>query len=179
LASRGIGLVYGGGRVGLMGEIANAVLDADGEVIGVLPEALERRELGHQGLSDLRIVGSMHERKAMMAELSDAFVALPGGLGTLEEIIEVATWTQLCLHAKPIGLLDVRDYWTDLERLLDHAVREGFLRPDHRELLLSDRSAELLLDRLAAWRPPAPEMWLDGAETPSSAALLPRGPSLT
>ncbi len=171
LAARGLRVVYGGATVGLMGAVADAALAGGGDVVGVLPEALRRREIGHRGLSELRIVGSMHERKATMAELADAFVALPGGLGTLEELVEVATWTQLGLHAKPVGLLDVRGYWASLARLLDDALREGFLRGDHRGLLLRDASAGSLLDRLAAWTAPS------GAPSGRPPAELgPRGP---
>jgi uncharacterized protein (TIGR00730 family) len=135
LAERGIGVVYGGSRVGLMGAVADAALDADGEVIGVIPQGLVDRELAHTGLTELRTVGTLHERKAVMAELSDAFIALPGGLGTLEELAEVTSWAQLGLHAKPIGLLDVDDYWDDLLAWLDHAVETGFLAPADRALL--------------------------------------------
>jgi uncharacterized protein (TIGR00730 family) len=164
LVERGIGLVYGGGKVGLMGAVADAVLDAGGEAIGVIPAFLEEREVGHQGLTELKVVDSMHERKALMAELSDAFVALPGGLGTLEELVEVATWTQLGLQAKPIGLLDVRGYWRPLQELLDHARRERFLRVEHREMLLAGTDPGALLDRLAAWRPATDEHVLDRPE---------------
>ena len=128
LASRGIGVVYGGGKVGLMGILADTALAAGGEVIGVIPQDLMDREIGHAGLTELHVVGSMHERKALMAELSDGFVALPGGAGTLEELIEVYTWSQLGLHAKPMGVLNVAGYYDGLAALLDHAVQEGFLR---------------------------------------------------
>src|SRR5437764_7096254 len=133
LASRGLGLVYGGGNVGLMGALADAALAAGGEVIGVIPQMLVDRELAHRG-TDLRIVTSMHERKALMAELSDAFVALPGGLGTYEELCEVLTWAQLGIHHKPCGCLNVLDYFRPLESMLDHAVSEGFMRPEHRPI---------------------------------------------
>jgi uncharacterized protein (TIGR00730 family) len=155
LAERGIGIVYGGGRAGLMGAVADAALAAGGEVIGVLPRLLDQREIGHRGLTELRVVDSMHARKAEMATLADAFVALPGGLGTLEELVEAATWTQLGIHAKPVGLLDVARYWQDLEALLDHAVREGFLRPQNRGLVVRNGDPELLLDALERWTPPA------------------------
>ncbi len=164
LVARRIGLVYGGGSVGLMGAVADAVLDAGGEVIGVLPEALDRREIGHRSLTELRVVGSMHERKAMMAELADAFVALPGGVGTLEELAEAATWTQLGLHAKPVGLLDVDGYWAGLEAWLDHATGERFIRAEHRAIVLRDTAIDPLLDRMAAWRPATTDKWLDRAE---------------
>ena len=154
LAERGIGIVYGGGRAGLMGAVADAALAAGGEVVGVLPRLLEEREIGHHGLTELRLVDTMHERKAEMAALADAFVALPGGLGTLEELVEAATWTQLRIHAKPVGLLDVARYWQELEALLDHAVREGFLRPQNRGLVVRSGDPEALLELLERWRPP-------------------------
>jgi hypothetical protein len=158
LAERGIAVVYGGSRVGLMGAVADAALDAGGEVIGVIPQSLLDRELAHAGLTALRQVGSLHERKAVMAELSDAFIALPGGLGTLEELAEVTSWAQLELHAKPIGLLDVGDYWDLLLAWLDRAVETGFLAPVDRGLL--DRATDLdeLLARFEAWSPP-PGRW--------------------
>lgn len=150
LVAGGARLVYGGGRVGLMGVLADAVLAAGGEVVGVIPHHLVSHEVAHQGLTELRVVGSMHERKRLMFELSDGFIALPGALGTLEELLEIATWAQLGLHRKPIGVLDVRGYFAGLVSLLDHAVAEGFLQPRHRELLLIDGSAASLLGRLAA-----------------------------
>jgi hypothetical protein len=165
LARRGLGLVFGGGHVGLMGAVADAVLAAGGQVIGVIPRGLERRELGHQGLTELRVVGSMHERKATMVDLADAFAALPGGMGTLEETAEILTWAQLGIHAKPVGLLDVAGYWRTLIAFLDHAVAEGFLRPEDRALLLVEREAEALLDRMAAWRAPAAERWIGRDQT--------------
>jgi uncharacterized protein (TIGR00730 family) len=166
LLDRGLGLVYGGGSVGLMGTIADAVLAGGGEVIGVLPKGLARKELAHDGLTKLHVVGSMHERKALMASLADGFVALPGGLGTLEEILEVLTWAQLGIHRKPVGLVDVEGYWTGLVGLLRHAVGEGFVRPEYASLLLVEPVPAALLDRFAAWRPPiAPPVWLDATET--------------
>jgi uncharacterized protein (TIGR00730 family) len=163
LAERGIGVVYGGSRVGLMGAVADAALDAGGEVIGVIPQSLVDRELAHTGLTALRTVGTLHERKAVMAELSDAFIALPGGLGTLEELAEVTSWAQLGLHGKPIGLLDVGDYWDPLLAWLDRAVETGFLAPADRALL--DRATDLddLLARFEAWSPP-PGPWDPGPE---------------
>ena len=161
LAGRGIGLVYGGGRVGLMGEVADAALGAGGEAIGVMPEALFDRELGHRGLTELRVVGSMHERKALMAELADGFVALPGGIGTLEELIEIMTWSQLGIHAKPCGVLDAAGFYAGLQGFLDHMVAEGFLHERHRAGLLADADANALLDRMARWEPPAVHKWLD------------------
>jgi uncharacterized protein (TIGR00730 family) len=161
LATRGIGLVYGGGRVGLMGEVADATLGAGGEAIGVIPEALFDRELGHGGLTELRVVATMHERKALMAELADGFVALPGGIGTLEELVEVMTWGQLGIHAKPCGVLDAAGFYAGLQGFLDHMVAEGFLHERHRAGLLADADPAALLDRLARWKPPAVHKWLD------------------
>ena len=154
LAERGIGLVYGGGRVGLMGVLADTILEAGGEAIGVMPQSLIDREIGHHGLTELKVVDSMHERKAQMAELSDAFVAVPGGIGTLEELIEVYTWSQLGIHDKACGVLNLRGYYDHLAALLDHAVAEGFLRPQHRAVLSVASEPAELLDRLAAFVPP-------------------------
>jgi uncharacterized protein (TIGR00730 family) len=166
LADRGIGLVYGGGSVGLMGILADAVLAAGGEAIGVLPRGLARKEYAHQGLTELHLVGSMHERKALMASLSDGFVALPGGLGTLEEILEVFTWAQLGIHQKPVGLVDVGGYWAGLLALLRHAVQEGFVRAEDAALLLVEPAPAELLDRFQTWRSPvASPVWLDATET--------------
>jgi uncharacterized protein (TIGR00730 family) len=147
-ASRGIGVVYGGGRVGLMGAVADAALAAGGEVIGVIPQELVDRELAHRGLSELHVVGSLHERKALMAELSDAFAALPGGFGTLDELMEQLTWSQLGLHAKPVGLLDVEDYWRPLIALARHATEEGFVREADLAAIAVAGDADALLDRL-------------------------------
>ena len=163
--ARGYGLVYGGGRVGLMGVLADEALAAGGEVIGVLPRALATKELAHRGLTRLEVVASMHERKARMAELSSAFVALPGGVGTLEEMFEVYTWGQLGLHRKPCGVLDVDGYWDDLGRLLDRAVEEGFLRLEHRRMLLLEVDATRLLDRFEAYQPPEIPKWIARDET--------------
>ena len=157
LAERGIRLIYGAGNVGLMGVLADAALAAGGEVIGVIPQMLVDRELAHRGITDLRIVGTMHERKALMAELSDAFLALPGGLGTFEELCEALTWTQLGIHAKPCGALNVGGYFNHLELLLDQAVREGFLRPGDRGNLLTEDSSAALLDRLERRLPRRPD----------------------
>jgi uncharacterized protein (TIGR00730 family) len=145
LARRGIGVVYGGGRVGLMGVVADSALDAGGEVVGVIPQAMVDREMAHRGVTELRIVRTLHERKAVMAEYSDAFIALPGGLGTLEELAEVVSWAQLGLHAKPIGLLGVGNYWSDLLRWLDHAVETGFVAPANRGLVLEADDLDALL----------------------------------
>jgi len=151
LVQSGIDLVYGGGRVGLMGVVADAVLAAGGEVIGVIPDHMSDREIAHFGLTELRIVGSMHERKALMYELSDGFVALPGGLGTLEELFEITTWSQLGLHAKPTGLLDVAGFYAPLVEFLDRLVTEGFVSERHRRLLRVAADPAGLLERLAAF----------------------------
>ena len=149
LVQSGTGLVYGGGSVGLMGVIADAVLDAGGEVIGVIPEALATEELLHSRVSDMRVVPTMHARKALMAELSDAFIAMPGGFGTFEEFFEVVTWTQLRLHHKLTGLLNVGGFYDPLVRLVDHAVQEGFIKMKHRGLLVIEERPDVLLQRLA------------------------------
>ena len=148
LAHAGIGLVTGGGNVGLMGVVADAALAAGGTAIGVIPQALLDREVGHEGMTELRVVQTMHERKAAMATLADAFVALPGGLGTLEEITEVLTWAQLGLHTKPCGLLNVDGYYTPLVAFLDHAVAEGFVHAERRADLLVESTPGALLDAL-------------------------------
>ena len=164
-ARQGIALVYGGGSVGLMGELADAVLGAGGEVIGVIPHALWAREVGHRGLTDLRIVETMHERKATMADLSDAFIALPGGLGTLEEIFEVWTWAQLGLHEKPLGFLDVDGFYAPLMAFLDSAVSARFVKEPHRAIAMIDTDAESLLQRFEEWDPPRVEKWITREET--------------
>jgi uncharacterized protein (TIGR00730 family) len=162
LAEHGIGLVYGGGCVGLMGALANAVLACGGEVIGVIPDSLMRREVGHNGLTKLHVVETMHERKALMADLSDAFIALPGGYGTMEEFLEIVTWSQLGIQQKPCGLLNIANYWDGLLKVLDHAVDEGFLRPENAQLVLLARNPKSMLERLSEWEPPARvEKWLD------------------
>jgi uncharacterized protein (TIGR00730 family) len=165
-AARGVGIVYGGGRVGLMGALADGALAAGGEVVGVIPQALVDRELAHPGLSELHVVGSLHERKATMAELADAFAALPGGFGTLDELLEQLTWSQLGLHAKPVGLLDVEGYWRPLIALARHATDEGFVRAVDLAAIAVAEDAEALLDALARseseprprpkWTSPAP-----------------------
>lgn len=165
LAERRIGVVYGGASVGLMGALAEGALAAGGEVIGVVPRRLVEMEIAHAGLSELRIVETMHERKAVMAELSDAVIALPGGTGTLDELFEVITWSQLGLHRKPIGMLEVADYWKPLLAFLDHAVNERFLRAEHRNTLIVERDAPALLDRLASYRHSARDKWLDRGTT--------------
>lgn len=154
LAGRGIGLVYGGGNIGLMGEVANAALAGGAEVIGVIPEALMKFEVGNLDLTALHVVGSMHERKALMAELSDGFIALPGGIGTMEELFEVWTWGQLGLHPKPLGFLDVAGYYDHLHAFLDHMVAEGFLKERHRAMVAVDQDPAALLARFQAYQPP-------------------------
>jgi uncharacterized protein (TIGR00730 family) len=153
LVERGIELVYGGGNIGLMGGLADTVLRLGGRVIGVIPESLMAREVGHLGLSELRVVSSMHERKALMSDLSDGFIALPGGFGTLEEFCEVVTWSQLGLQSKPCGLLNVENYYAPLLELFDHAVREGFLSVPNRQLVLDDKNPERMLKKMAGFRP--------------------------
>jgi uncharacterized protein (TIGR00730 family) len=166
LVAEGIGLVYGGAHVGLMGRLADAVLDEGGEAIGVMPEALVAKEIGHTGLTDLRVVGSMHERKALMADLADAFVALPGGLGTVEELFEIYTWAQLGMHRKPCALLDVEGYYEGIARFLAHAVEERFLREEHRAMLIVEREPRTLLERLNRFEPEAiTPKWIDREET--------------
>lgn len=154
IAGRGLGLVYGGGNVGLMGVLAQSALEAGGEVVGVIPEALMKMEVGNPGVTALHVVGSMHERKALMAELSDGFIALPGGIGTMEELFEIWTWGQLGLHPKPLGFLDVAGYYDHLHAFLDHMVAEGFLRERHRAMVAVESAPAALLDRLAAYSPP-------------------------
>jgi uncharacterized protein (TIGR00730 family) len=161
LATRQIGVVFGGGKVGLMGTLADAALAAGGEVIGVIPSALVAKEIAHDRLTELRVVSSMHERKAMMAELSDAFIALPGGWGTLEELFEIITWAQLGLHRKPCGLLNAGGYFDPLLTFLTHAVDEGFVRREHAGFLLVAGSGEALLDGFANYEPPVVRKWID------------------
>ena len=154
LGQRGLGLVYGGGNVGLMGIVADAAMQAGAEVIGIIPDSLMRMEVGHRNVTELRIVGSMHERKAMMAELSDAFIALPGGIGTMEELFEVWTWGQLGLHAKPAAFLDVAGFYAHLHTFLDHMSAEGFLKPRHRDMVAVSADPAQLLDGFARYTPP-------------------------
>lgn len=166
LGRRGIGLVYGGGSTGLMGVIADTALARGAEVIGVLPRGLASREFAHPGLTELRMVDTMHQRKATMASLVDGFIALPGGLGTLEETFEVLTWSQLGIHRKPVGLLNVESYWDGLIKLLGHAVREGFVKRDYLGLLLFADTPHDLLDAFANWQPPPlPGAWLSPTQT--------------
>lgn len=167
IAARGLRLVYGGAGVGLMGTVADAVLAAGGTAVGVIPQQLVDREVAHPGLSELRVTGSMHERKAVMADLSDGFIALPGGFGTLEEFAEVLTWSQLGLQHKPCGLLDVAGFYAPLLSFFDRAHSEGFVGAEHRGLVLSDVDPDRLLDSLEAWTPVAAEKWLDGGDSSS------------
>lgn len=160
LATRGITLVYGGGNVGLMGILADAVLAGGGEVIGVIPHALLTRELAHTGIQDLRVVDTMHERKALMADLADGFLALPGGIGTMDELCEILSWGQLGVHRKPMGLLDPEGFFDRFLAFLDHAVEEGFFRPEHRRMLLVGRDPQELLDRLAIYESPVRHAWV-------------------
>jgi uncharacterized protein (TIGR00730 family) len=164
LVERGIELVYGGGNIGLMGVLADTVLMRGGRAIGVIPESLMAKEVGHTGLTELRIVDSMHERKALMSDLSDGFIALPGGFGTLEEFCEVVTWSQLGLQSKPCGLLNVENYYAPLLELFDHAVREGFLREENRRLVLDDENPASLLEKMATFRPEPIAKWIESEE---------------
>jgi len=161
LAARRLGLVYGGASVGLMGRLAGAALAAGGEVIGVIPRSLVEMEVAHTGLSELRVVGTMHERKALMADLADAFIALPGGIGTLDELFEVLTWAQLGLHTKPVGLLDCAHYFAALLAFLDRAVSARFVQPVHRAMLLVDEDPARLLAAFEAYTAPPPFKWVD------------------
>ena len=165
LVQRDIGLVYGGASVGLMGEIADTVLAGGGEVIGVIPQALVDKEVSHPGLTELKIVNSMHERKEIMADLSDGFIALPGGLGTIEEIFEVLTWAQLGFHHKPCALLNVKGYYNQLTQFLNHAAAEGFIADTHREMLLVGEHPHSLLEVMATYKAPAVDKWIGREET--------------
>lgn len=160
LLERDISLVYGGASVGIMGEIADAVIDGGGEVVGVIPRSLVEREVSHHGLTELKIVESMHERKSTMAEISDGFVALPGGLGTMEELFEVLTWSQLGFHRKPCALLNVKQYYDNLSLFLQHAVEQEFVKDVHRNMLLIEDEPSKLLDAMAAYRPSTEGKWL-------------------
>ncbi len=159
LVTRNIGLVYGGASVGIMGAIANTVLDGGGEVIGVMPQSLVDKEVSHNGLTELKVVNTMHERKAIMAEMSDGFIALPGGLGTIEEIFEVLTWSQLGFHKKPCSFLNIKQYYNSLSLFLDHAVEEQFIKPVHREMLLIEDDPSKLLDAMEEYDPPTVDKW--------------------
>jgi uncharacterized protein (TIGR00730 family) len=165
IGERGIALVFGGGRVGLMGQVADGCLAAGGSVTGVIPRALQEREVGHDGLSELHVVETMHERKALMASLSDAFVALPGGIGTCEELFEVWTWAQLGQHAKPVGLLNVAGFYDPLIGFIGRMIGDGFLRADHAGILKVETDGAALLAALAAYEPPPVHKWIELAET--------------
>ena len=155
MAQRGIGLVFGGTCIGLMGTIADAVLAGGGEAIGVIPGGLMQREIAHRGLTRLHIVESMHQRKALMADLSDAFIAMPGGYGTLEEFAEIVTWLQLGIQIKPCALLNIEGYWAGLLAFLDHAVEENFVHPENRKMILVGTTAEEILEKIQSWHPPS------------------------
>ena len=165
LVARKIGLVYGGASVGIMGEVADAVLAEGGKATGVMPKALADKEISHPGLTELKIVGSMHERKAMMADISDGFIALPGGLGTLEEIFEVMTWSQLGFHKKPCALLNIQGYYNSLSTFLDHAVDEQFVKSTHRNMLLVEEEPGNLLNRMSVYQSPVVDKWISRDET--------------
>lgn len=165
IANAGLGLVYGGASVGLMGWVADAALAVGGEVIGVIPQSMSKKELAHGGLTELHVVDSMHARKAMMADLASAFVALPGGLGTFEELFEILTWSQLGMHRKPVGVLNIAGYYDPLLSLVTHAVSERFVRPEHAGLLLHANTPERLLDGLRDYKPRGGVKWLTPEET--------------
>jgi uncharacterized protein (TIGR00730 family) len=165
LVSRGIGVVFGGGSVGLMGVLADAALAGGGAVTGVIPHGLAARELAHRGVADMRVVPTMHARKALMAELADGFVALPGGIGTLEELFEIVTWGQLGIHRKPVGVLNVAGYYDPLVALLEHAVAGGFVPARSRDLVLFDEKPSRLLDRMTAHEPPPGPVWITPEES--------------
>ncbi|KRW61091.1 LOG family protein [Pseudomonas sp. TTU2014-080ASC] len=164
LAEEEIGLVYGGSSVGLMGAVADAALEAGGEVIGIIPRSLWEKEVGHTGLNDLRVVDSMHQRKALMAELADGFIAMPGGVGTLEELFEVWTWAQLGHHRKPCSLLNINGYYDQLGLFLNHMVNEAFVKPEHRTMLIVEKRIDALLEAIRAYQPPQVSKWITAAE---------------
>lgn len=165
LADNGIELVFGGGRVGLMGKIADTVMENGGKVIGIIPQALSEREVAHQGLTELHVVGSMHERKAMMADLADGFIALPGGVGTFEEFCEIVTWAQLGIHKKPCALMNVGGFYDSFIAMFDHSMNQGFIRPQHRALVLVESEIDKLYKAMLEYRPPIVEKWLDKKST--------------
>lgn len=165
LVARDLGLVYGGASIGLMGLVADTVLQLGGRAVGVIPKALARKEVAHKGLTELHVTQSMHERKTLMAELSDGFIAMPGGIGTFEEIFEVWTWAQLGIHAKPCGLLNVAGYYDGLTTFLDHAAAEQFLKSQHRAVLIVEQQPAALLDRFASYQPPSVQKWLGSDDT--------------
>ena len=161
LAKKNIELVYGGGRVGLMGKVADTVMANGGTVIGIIPQSLATKEIAHQGLTELHIVNSMHERKAMMAELADGFIALPGGFGTFEEFCEIVTWAQLGIHQNPCGLLNINGFYDNLIALINFSTTENFIRAEHRRLVLVESAVEKLFDLMKDFQPPVIEKWLD------------------
>lgn len=165
ILERNLGLVFGGGNVGLMGVLADTVMAGGGHAIGVMPEALVAKEVAHRGLSELRVVKSMHERKAMMADLSDGFIALPGGMGTFEEFLEVLTWAQLGMHRKPCALLNVKGYFDGLLEFIGHSAAERFVRPEHARMILTGDCAGELLGRMKAYAPPVVEKWIERSQT--------------
>ncbi len=165
LVRRNIGLVYGGASAGIMGELANTVLNSGGEVVGVIPQSLVDKEVAHNDLTELKVVNSMHERKAIMAELSDGFIALPGGLGTIEELFEVLTWSQLGFHKKPCALLNIKQYYNSLSLFLDHAVEEQFIKPIHHEMLLVEEDPYKLLNAMETYIAPSVDKWIGREET--------------
>lgn len=165
LGRRGLGLVFGGGSIGLMGVVADHALASGAEVVGVIPHGLAARELAHRSVADMRVVPTMHARKALMASLADGFVALPGGLGTFEELFEILTWGQLGIHRKPVGVLNVAGYYDPLAALVDHAVSQGFVNAANRQLVLVDEDPARLLDRLARWQAPPLPNWITPDET--------------
>lgn len=165
LVNEDIGLVYGGGSVGLMGILADAVLERGGKVTGVIPEDLVRREVGHEGLTELRVVDSMHERKATMSELSDGYIAMPGGLGTLEELFEMLTWAQLGIHRKPVAALNIDGYYDQLVSFLDHGVEQGFIKAPHRNMLMVEEDPADLLSQFASYEPPSVRKWMSAGQT--------------
>jgi uncharacterized protein (TIGR00730 family) len=164
LVERGFGIVYGGSNVGLMGILADTALKAGGEVVGVIPQSLVEKEVAHRGITRLHVVATMHERKALMAELAGGFIALPGGFGTFDELCEILTWAQLGIHRKPCGILNVEGYFDGLLSFFDHAVEERLLKPAHRSIVISDRQPEALLDRMLESRPPLEPKWIDLAQ---------------
>jgi uncharacterized protein (TIGR00730 family) len=165
LVDRGLGLVYGGAGIGVMGAIADAVLARGGEAIGIIPDSLAVKEVAHENLTRQHVVGSMHERKALMAEYSDGFIALPGGWGTIEEIFEVLTWAQLGFHEKPCGLLNVEGYFDGLFAFLEHAIDQQFVKPVHRQMLIMESNASTLLDRFGEYRAPRVKKWISPSQT--------------
>jgi uncharacterized protein (TIGR00730 family) len=165
LLARNLGLVYGGGNVGLMGMIADAVMQGGGRVTGIIPHALAEKELAHQGLTELFVVNSMHQRKSKMADLADGFIAMPGGWGTMEEIFEALTWGQLGLHEKPCGLLNIAGYYDHLDAFLNHAMEERFVRKEYRPMVMVEESPGVLLDRFKGYKPPQVKKWIGPGET--------------